>query len=192
MDRRSHRRAWLDTRGASLTEYIIVLGVVALAALAGYRRFGDSVRSTVEKEGTKVALLESTSPGDVPGAGGPGLGGAPIPDDGTNCKGGVCTGPGFCFVAGTPITTPRGMRPIETIEAGDEVLSRDEDTGRFVVEHVVRTFVTASAPLVAVSVEEGAGRIETIRATPVHPFFAVGRGWVEAAHLAVGDTLVGA
>ena len=182
-----------------MTEYVILVGVVALAAIAGYRRFGGSLRSTVENEGTKVALLESTSPGDVPGGGGgtgtgtgTGFGSVPVPDDGTHCTGDTCTRPGFCFVAGTPIATPRGLRSIETIEAGDEVLSRDEASGRVVVEHVVRTFVTASASLVDVSVEEGAGHIETIRATPVHPFFAVGRGWVEAGQLAVGDALVGA
>lgn len=43
-----------DTRGANLVEYIILVGVIALIALAGFKIFGKTVMSKVEKQASKV------------------------------------------------------------------------------------------------------------------------------------------
>jgi pilus assembly protein Flp/PilA len=48
------RRLLKDTRGANLVEYIILVGVVALVALAGYRIFGTSVEAKINQQAGEV------------------------------------------------------------------------------------------------------------------------------------------
>lgn len=43
-----------DTRGANLVEYIILVGVVALIALAGFKAFGTSVTTKIQEQSGKV------------------------------------------------------------------------------------------------------------------------------------------
>jgi pilus assembly protein Flp/PilA len=43
-----------DTRGAGLVEYIILVGLIALAALAGFQYFGSSVNSKARNLGDRV------------------------------------------------------------------------------------------------------------------------------------------
>ena len=43
-----------DTRGANLVEYIILVGVVALIALAGFKIFGHKVNDKVKDQSDKV------------------------------------------------------------------------------------------------------------------------------------------
>ena len=42
-----------------------------------------------------------------------------------------CTQTGQCFIAGTLVLTKTGLKPIEEIEVGDEVLAYDEETDPF-------------------------------------------------------------
>jgi RHS repeat-associated protein len=101
----------------------------------------------------------------------------------------VSTSCGLCFAAGTPIHTPRGDVPIENIHEGDEVVSRNSETGK--LEH---RRVTALTPPHKDSLLEI--RIEGER-TPLHPTwshpFWVKRGdatdgsWIEAGNMLVGD-----
>ena len=78
-----------------------------------------------------------------------------------------------CFVAGTPVHTPAGLKGIETLKAGDTVLTSSG----------ARTIKTASSrkpkQLVEVSFSDGS----TIKCTPEHPFFT-DCGWVPAKALA--------
>ena len=144
--------------GASFVEVIILVGVVALFAVVGFRGFGTKLYSKIRTFGDDVQTLTPT-------------------------KGGSS----YCFAAGTPVATPDGLRPIESIHAGDSVLSRDERTGVTVVASVAETFVTPDAPLVAVHTTESP---ETIQATPGHRFYSQGRGWIEAQHLLRGEALL--
>ena len=66
-----------------------------------------------------------------------------------------------CFVAGTPVLTKEGYKPIEDIEVGDEALTH---MGRF--RRVVRTGVKEDAPLVSLRCCGS----EPITCTPNHPF----------------------
>jgi pilus assembly protein Flp/PilA len=50
-----------DTRGANLVEYIILVGVVALIALAGYKIFGEAVEKKIGDQAGAV--------GDINGVG---------------------------------------------------------------------------------------------------------------------------
>lgn len=43
-----------DSRGANLVEYIILVGVIALIALAGFKFFGKTVDNKVQEQGNKV------------------------------------------------------------------------------------------------------------------------------------------
>jgi Flp pilus assembly pilin Flp len=43
-----------STRGANMVEYIILVGVVALLAVAGFKFFSTSVSTTVHNQGTSV------------------------------------------------------------------------------------------------------------------------------------------
>ena len=50
------------------------------------------------------------------------------------------------FVAGTPVATPSGLVPIETLEPGDLVLCRDQNTGIESVCRVAQTFIENELP----------------------------------------------
>ena len=112
--------------------------------------------------------------------------GAATPVEGPFCTGAGCTDGTSCFVAGTPVATRDGLEPIESIAAGDEVLSAAGPGGTLVFKRVVRTFVTADQPLVEVRV---AGGFSALHATPNHPFFTLDRGWVDAESLTPGEPL---
>ena len=43
-----------DTRGANLVEYIILVGVVALIALAGFKIFGQKVNDKIKQQSDTV------------------------------------------------------------------------------------------------------------------------------------------
>ena len=91
-----------------------------------------------------------------------------------------------CFVAGTPIRTPSGSVPVESLRPGDWVLARAEDdaSGEVRARRVLQCFVRVSPVL---SVVAGGREIGT---TGEHPFYVSGQGWVPAGSLAVGDKLV--
>ena len=52
------RRLLSDTHGAGLVEYIILVGLIALAAVMGFRHFGTSVNSKAVKLGDAVRDLQ--------------------------------------------------------------------------------------------------------------------------------------
>jgi hypothetical protein len=94
-------------------------------------------------------------------------------------------GRGVCFTAGTLVWTQTGRKPIEEVQAGDWVCSKDERTGAVSYQRVKRTFRRVSEKIVMVK----AGK-ETIQTTPEHPFWVAGKGWVAAKELAKGDRLI--
>jgi Flp pilus assembly pilin Flp len=48
------RRFNQDRRGANMVEYILLVGVVALIAIAGFKLFGGKVREKIDEQGTSV------------------------------------------------------------------------------------------------------------------------------------------
>lgn len=48
-----------DTRGANMVEYIILIGVVAFLAAAGFKHFSDKVRETVTNQGNSVEAADN-------------------------------------------------------------------------------------------------------------------------------------
>ncbi len=89
-----------------------------------------------------------------------------------------------CFVAGTPVLTESGHKPIEKIGIGDRVLSQDIDTGELRYRVVQQT--TVRPPHAAMDVHFDSDRI---RCTGGHNFWRAGAGWVKARDLLPGDRI---
>lgn len=50
-----------DERGATLLEYIILVGVIALLAIGAFRAFGSSVSAKITEQTTTVGGIETGS-----------------------------------------------------------------------------------------------------------------------------------
>jgi hypothetical protein len=90
--------------------------------------------------------------------------------------------PRECFVAGTPVLTESGPRPIETLELGDLVLSQDVTTGQLGFRPIVALHHNPPQPTISLRL---AG--QDLVCTPTHRFWQVGQGWVMARALKSGD-----
>ena len=90
----------------------------------------------------------------------------------------------ICFTGDTLIYTSEGTKPIEDIKVGDEVYSEDPESGEKGLKKVTRVFINETDVLVKVY----AGN-EIIKATPAHPFWVEGKGWVAAGELIQGDNV---
>ena len=75
-------------------------------------------------------------------------------------------GPKHCFAAGTLVATQAGLKPIEDIEVGDEVLAYDEETGEQAYKPVTRLFRNTTEEWYHVRVND-----EEIICTGGHPFY---------------------
>jgi hypothetical protein len=89
-----------------------------------------------------------------------------------------------CFGAGTPVRTPSGLRPIEDLAIGDQVLTQDTTSGVLTFRPIVAVF--HNRPTATLRVTLGG---ETIVATGIHRFWRTGRGWAMARDLKPGDTV---
>jgi hypothetical protein len=83
-----------------------------------------------------------------------------------------------CFVAGTPVWTEIGVRPIDEIQIGDRVLAPDVLSGELAWKPVVYRTVRAPSPIIHLQLPD-----ETISATRGHSFWVDGRGWTMAKFL---------
>ena len=50
-----------DSRGANMVEYIILVGVVAIIAMAGFKFFGSSVTNKINQQAGTVDGITGTS-----------------------------------------------------------------------------------------------------------------------------------
>lgn len=90
----------------------------------------------------------------------------------------------FCFGAGTLVWTLEGTRPIEQLNQGDQVLSRDTETGRLSFQPVVTAYHNPPNGTYRI----GLGT-ETVVVTGIHRLWKAGTGWVMARELKPGDRL---
>ena len=105
---------------------------------------------------------------------------------------GACDGP-ECFVAGTLIHMADGStRLIESVAVGDKVVSRDPTTGKTEIKRVLARVVHEAHDLVTLHfcVKKDGKEIDRVTATPSHPFYVIGKGFVLAGQLAVGNSIV--
>lgn len=199
-NRRRLRDLARETRGASIAEYLIVIGVVGLGAVAAFKAFGSKVFGASGAQGDTVVCVADgqsgcagAAPALPPGpVAPPALPPGPVAsNDSPSCTGTSCPpGSGNCFVEGTLIATPSGDTPIEQLRTGDLVLSRDPATGVVAPEAVLETYVRLAPSLVDLRVADPAGAEDTLRATPEHRFWTLDRGWTEAGALLPGEPLL--
>ena len=50
-----------DSRGANMVEYIILVGVVAIIAMAGFKFFGSCVTQKINQQGDTVGGITGSS-----------------------------------------------------------------------------------------------------------------------------------
>jgi hypothetical protein len=93
-----------------------------------------------------------------------------------------------CFAAGTPIHTDHGDVAIENIHEGDEVLARDNATGKQELQRVTALTPLHKDSLLDMRIE---GEHDALRPSTSHPFW-VKRGdappaWIPTGEMRVGD-----
>ncbi|MCF9047117.1 polymorphic toxin-type HINT domain-containing protein [Acinetobacter nectaris] len=99
-----------------------------------------------------------------------------------------------CFIAGTLVWTPAGLKPIENIQRGEQVYSLSDQSqghGKPELKAVVDTIITP--PKVTYRIHYGYGQTSgDIQASDNHPFFIQNRGWLNTLQLQPGMKLVDA
>src|SRR5688572_3505855 len=66
----SPTRLLSDSRGAQVLEYMVTVGVIALLAVYGFRKYASATNDKAESQGR--AVLEMAAAGSTPGASAPG------------------------------------------------------------------------------------------------------------------------
>ncbi len=90
-----------------------------------------------------------------------------------------------CFLAGTPVATESGLKPIEEIKPGDNVWAWNEASDELALRPVLNRFVHQRNEIFEISV----GR-DTFKVTGEHPFYVSGKGWIPSLEVEVGDQFV--
>jgi RHS repeat-associated protein len=94
-----------------------------------------------------------------------------------------------CFVAGTLVMTESGLRPIEEIEVGDRVLSRDEVTGETAFKPVTELIRRHEREIwgLTLQVDDQQGkRIVLFETTDDHPWRSAENQWLATTELSIG------
>ncbi|WP_338417082.1 polymorphic toxin-type HINT domain-containing protein, partial [Moraxella catarrhalis] len=86
--------------------------------------------------------------------------------------------------------TIHGLKPIETIEHGDLIWSRQEFGTEYDYRPVIATKVTPNQEIYEVVVKHSNNSTETFKTTKEHPFWVEGIGWLKASLLEQGMTLL--
>ncbi|QDJ96702.1 putative thymidylate synthase [Aeromonas phage PS2] len=87
-----------------------------------------------------------------------------------------------CFVAGTPVLTPHGYVDIESLNAGDLVVT---DKGN--IQPINHKWITEyTGEIIGLSMVY---QTELIQCTPNHPFLIKNKGYIECKDIKIGDKL---
>jgi hypothetical protein len=103
---------------------------------------------------------------------------------------GIANKLGRCFVAGTAVLVlVNGVlttKNIEDIRVGDIVASRNEISGAIEYKPVLNTETSKHSVIVKVGQSDG----QVISSSLTHPYYVVGKGYVDAQNLRAGDMLL--
>lgn len=95
-----------------------------------------------------------------------------------------------CFAEDTPVLTPDGYKPIQTLEAGDTVINYSETDQAFKEDTVVKLHTnlqhTATEKMYELAMDNGT----VIKVTGNHKFLTSNRGWVRADELDKNDNII--
>ncbi len=89
-----------------------------------------------------------------------------------------------CFGAGTPVRTLNGLRSIELVRVGDQLLTQNGRNGALGFEPVVTIYHNRPAATLRIRLGD-----DTIVVTGIHRFWKAGHGWVMARALKPGDAV---
>jgi hypothetical protein len=89
------------------------------------------------------------------------------------------------FLAGTPVLTPEGLKPIESLKVGDWVWSRSDLDFTDEPQRILKTFGRIAPAYLRLTLETNT----TIEVTAEHPLWQQGRGWQEAKVLTLYDPI---
>ena len=97
---------------------------------------------------------------------------------------------GCCFAAGTPVHTDHGDVPVEKVEVGDEVFSRNRETGQLESQPVTALTPPHQDKLIEMRIE---GERTPLRPSTSHPFW-LKRGdalpaWMPAGQMRLEDSV---
>ncbi|MFW5738922.1 MAG: RHS repeat-associated core domain-containing protein [Myxococcota bacterium] len=95
----------------------------------------------------------------------------------------------WCFPQGTDVHTAAGKRPIEEIQPGELVLSRNEGTGEYEYALVRSAFSNDDQPLYRLEYQDQDGVERDLTATADHPV-RTADGWTALAEVSAGAGLV--
>ena len=87
-----------------------------------------------------------------------------------------------CFTGDTLVAAENGQKRIDEIKVGDKVWAFNVETGEAELKTVTKVYVHAVNEVLHLYTDEG-----DIDTTATHPFYVIGKGWVAAGDLAVGD-----
>jgi len=91
----------------------------------------------------------------------------------------------YCCVEGTPVSTTKGRRAIETLEVGDKVYSYNTEKQQVETDTVTSTMEKNATVAYSITLENGSN----IEVTGKHPVYVESRGWVKAKDLRKGDSV---
>lgn len=96
----------------------------------------------------------------------------------------------LCLWAGTHRCSSMPLlRPIESIDVGDEVLAWDPETGETTTQTVTALIRPEPKLIWRLEARDADGEAETFEVTDDHPWYVEGGGWVETQNLLVGHRI---
>ena len=87
-----------------------------------------------------------------------------------------------CFTGDTLVAAENGQKRIDEIKVGDKVWAFNVETGEAELKTVTKVYVHSVDEILHLYTDEG-----DIDTTANHPFYVIGKGWVAAGDLVVGD-----
>lgn len=99
-----------------------------------------------------------------------------------------------CFEAGTPVLTPEGLRPIESLKVGDLVIAMNEETGERGAKAITAVLRPEPKPAFSVTLQSsapgGTSATETFGVTSDHPWRSASNMWINTVDLRVHDKIL--
>ena len=91
----------------------------------------------------------------------------------------------YCVLPSTLITTPDGLKIVEEIQEGDEVISYNQETEKLEKDLVTQVGSRQVEEYYVLEYDHG-----TLELTGEHPVYTKNRGWVETKYLTLDDELL--
>ena len=169
------------TGGAACVATSMLVGAVKGALIGAVSGAITGAITGAVTEGIKTGTWEGAWKGSIQGAIEGAADGFMMGAIGGAISGGL--NPKFCFVAGTLVMTKQGLKAIEEIKVGDQVLSYNDNLEIFEYKDVVEVYNNETTELCHIYTET-----EEIVCTPNHSVLTID-GWKEAKELTNKDLI---